>query len=149
MSSLYEKTQGTQILISSAPATAETAAAATYLSLSCALKETQFTAGQKADIDVTTLCSTETENINGLPAASEISLSGNFYRNEGQDALRAAYDSDETYAFKVIYPSGNGFSFIAEIRQHTWSIATSGVVAATFSLRLKGKSTTINASTGS
>ncbi len=27
----------------------------------------------------------------------------------------------------------------AEVRQHTWSSGTNGVVAATFSLRLKGK----------
>ena len=28
---------------------------------------------------------------------------------------------------------------MAEVRQHTWSVGTNGVVAATFSLRLKGK----------
>lgn len=148
MSALFEKSQGTQIKISSAPATAETAEAATYLDLHCTLKEVQFTGGQKQDIDVTTLCSTEQENINGLPAQSEISLSGNFYRNPAQDALRDAYDNDTTYAFQVIFPSGNGFKFLAEIRQHTWSSGTNGVVAATFSLRLKGKPTPINAPAG-
>jgi hypothetical protein len=48
----------------------------------------------------------ETENINGLPAPSEMSLSGNFYRNPAQDALRTAYDNDGVYGFKVIFPSG-------------------------------------------
>ena len=143
MAALFEKTQGTQILISSLPATKDTAATAIYLPLQCALKEVQFTAGQKADIDVTTLCSEETENINGMAAPSEISLSGNFYRNAAQDALRDAYDNDTTYGFKIIFPSGNGYSFIAEVRQHTWSSATSAVVAATFALRLKGKPQTI------
>ena len=71
------------------------------------------------DIDVTVLCSDETENINGLPAPSEMSLSGNFYRNPAQDALRAAYDNDGVYGFKVIFPSGNGFLMRAEVRQHT------------------------------
>lgn len=99
----------------------------------------QFTAGQKQDIDVTTLCSVEQENINGLGAASEISMSGNFYLNAAQNALRSAYDNDTTYGFKVIFPSGNGFTFMAEVRQHTRSAGTNGVVAATFSLRLKGK----------
>lgn len=84
-------------------------------------------------------CRTEQENINGLPSPSEISLSGNFYKNPAQDALREAYDNDTTYAFQVIFPSGKGFKFLAEIRQHTWSSGTNGVVAATFSLRLKGK----------
>lgn len=145
MASLFERTQGTQILISSLTATKDTAATAIYLPLQCALKEAQFTAGQKADIDVTVLCSEETENVNGLPAASEMSLSGNFYRNAAQDALRTAYDNDSTYAFKIIFPSGNGYAFIAEVRQHTWAVSTSAVVTATFALRLKGKPTPITA----
>ena len=60
--------------------------------------------------------------------------------------MREAYDNDTTYAFQVIFPSGKGFKFLAEIRQHTWSSGTNGVVAATFSLRLKGKPTNIDAS---
>jgi len=139
MSALFEKSQGTQILISSLPATVQSAPSAVYLSLSCSLKQAQFTAGQKQDIDVTVLCSEETENFNGLAAASEISLSGNFHVGPAQDALRTAYDNDTVYAFKIIFPSGNGFSFRAEVRQHTWDTQTNGAVAATFSLRLKGK----------
>ncbi|EMG9219815.1 immunoglobulin domain-containing protein [Enterobacter hormaechei] len=139
MSSLFEKSQLTKILISSLPTTKEAMDSAVYLDLSCTLKEAQFTGGQKQDIDTTTLCSTEQENINGLPAPSEISLSGNFFMNAAQDALRDAYDNDTTYGFQIIFPSGNGFKFLAEVRQHTWSSGTNGVVAATFSLRLKGK----------
>ncbi|HAL2018721.1 TPA: immunoglobulin domain-containing protein [Escherichia coli] len=139
MSSNFERSQLTKIMISSAPVTAETLDSASYLGLSCTIKEVQFTAGQKQDIDVTTLCSVEQENINGLGAASEISMSGNFYLNAAQNALRSAYDNDTTYGFKVIFPSGNGFTFMAEVRQHTWSAGANGVVAATFSLRLKGK----------
>ena len=143
MAALYEKSQKTVIRISSAPTTLEGIDTATFLELSCTIKEIQFTAGQKNDIDVTVLCSEETENINGLPAPSEISLSGNFYRNAAQDALRDAYDNDTRYAFQVIFPSGNGFQFLAELRQHTWSVTTNSAVAATFSLRLKGKPTNI------
>lgn len=146
MAALYEKSQGSKFLISSAPGTLETLESATYLDLQCALKQASFTAGQKQDIDVTTLCSTEQENINGLAGASEMSLSGNFYRNEAQDTLRMAYDTDEVYAFKIVFPSGNGYNFLAEVRQHTWDTQTNGVVAATFSLRLKGKPVEINAS---
>ncbi len=90
MSALYERSQLTQVMISSAPATAETMDKAEYLRLDCTIKEVQFTAGQKQDIDVTTLCSTEQENINGLGASSEISMSGNFYLNQAQNALRDA-----------------------------------------------------------
>lgn len=120
-------------MITSEPVTVDELASATWLNLSCTIKQASFTAGQKNDIDVTTLCSEETENINGLPAPSEMSLSGNFYRNPAQDTLRTAYDNDGVYGFKVVFPSGNGFLFRAEVRQHTWDSQTNGVVAATFS----------------
>lgn len=145
MSAQFEKSQGTKIQITSVPATPTTIDTAVFLPLECSLKEAQFTAGQKQDIDVTTLCSDEQENINGLAAASEVSLSGNFKENPGQAALRDAYDNDTVYGFKIIFPSGVGFQFFAEIRQHTWSTGTNGVVAATFALRLKGKPTRITA----
>ncbi|HIF0470824.1 immunoglobulin domain-containing protein [Klebsiella variicola] len=145
MSALFERAQKTVVMITSVPVTAAELDTATWLNLSCTIKQASFTAGQKNDIDVTTLCSDETENINGLPAPSEMSLSGNFYRNPAQDALREAYDNDGVYGFKVIFPSGNGFLMRAEVRQHTWDSQTNGVVAATFSLRLKGKPTNINA----
>jgi hypothetical protein len=109
----------TQVLITDVPVTAAALAVASYLNLSCTIKQASFTAGQKQDIDVTVLCSDEQENVNGLPASSEMSLSGNFYRNPAQDALRDAYDNDTVYGFKIIFPSGNGYMFRAEVRQHT------------------------------
>lgn len=84
MSSLYEKSQKTVIQISEGPVTPETLEAAIFQDLSCTLKQVSFTAGQKQDIDATVLCSDEVENINGLPQPSEISMSGNFYRNPAQ-----------------------------------------------------------------
>jgi hypothetical protein len=81
MSALFERAQKTVVMITSVPVTAAELDTATWLNLSCTIKQASFTAGQKNDIDVTTLCSDETENINGLPAPSEMSLSGNFYRN--------------------------------------------------------------------
>lgn len=145
MSSLYEKSQKTVIQISEGPVTPETLEAAIFQDLSCTLKQVSFTAGQKQDIDATVLCSDEVENINGLPQPSEISMSGNFYRNPAQDTLREAYDNDGIYGFRVVFPSGNGYMFRAEVRQHTWDTQTNGLVAATFSLRLKGKPINIDA----
>ena len=145
MSALFEKSQNTVIRITDAPVTADTIGDANFLKLDCSIKEASFTGGQKNDIDVTTLCSIEQENINGLAAPSEISLSGNFHRGPAQDTLRTAYDNDEVYGFEIVFPSGNGFKFMAEVRQHTWSAGTNGVVAATFSLRLRGKPTAIDA----
>ncbi len=65
-------------------------------------------------------------------------MSGNFYLNQAQNALRDAYDNDALYAFKVLFPSGKGFKFGGSAPAHR-SSGTNGVVAATFSLRLKGK----------
>jgi hypothetical protein len=55
-------------------------------------------------------------------------LSGNFYRNPAQDALRTAYDNDGVYGFKVIFPSGNGFLLRAEF------VSTPGILRPTVSL---------------
>ncbi len=57
-------------------------------------------------------------------------MSGNFYLNQAQNALRDAYDNDTVYAFKVQFPSGKGFKFLAEVRQHTWSSGTITAVVA-------------------
>ncbi|ATG18033.1 phage tail protein [Providencia alcalifaciens] len=139
MSSKYEKTQGTKISISKLPATEANPTSAEFLPLACAAKEISYTGGQKSDIDVTTLCSTEQEMTNGLASPGEITISGHWSPDEGQEALRTAYDNDAIHAFKVEFPSGNGYAFLAEVRQNSWSVATSGVVSASFTLRVKGK----------
>ncbi|MBD1229130.1 phage tail tube protein [Xenorhabdus griffiniae] len=140
MSSKYEKTQGTKVSISAHPATEANPANAVWQAIDCTTKEISYTGGQKSDIEVTTLCSTEQEMTNGLAAPGEITLSGNWSANEvGQNTLRHAYDTDELHAFKVEFPTGNGYAFLAEVRQNSWSVATSGVVTASFTLRLKGK----------
>ncbi|HBV5320810.1 TPA: phage tail protein, partial [Klebsiella pneumoniae] len=57
MSALFERAQKTKVLITSVPVTEDELDAATWLNLSCTIKQASFTAGQKNDIDVTTLCS--------------------------------------------------------------------------------------------
>ncbi|MEX6397225.1 phage tail tube protein [Providencia hangzhouensis] len=144
MTAKYEKSQGTKISISALPAEEVNPASATFTALSCSLKEISFTGGQKADIDVTAFCSDEQEMINGLPSPAEVTINANFSADdEGQGIIRKAYEEDAIHSFKVIFPSGNGFAFLAEVRQHTWSAQTNGVVAATFTLRLKGKTVPI------
>ena len=140
MSSKYEKTQGTKINVSAEPATEANPSGATWQSINCSTKEISFTGGQKSDIETTTLCSTEQEMTNGLAAPGEVTLSGNWSADEvGQETLRQAYDGDTQHAFQVIFPSGNGYAFLAEVRQNSWSVSTAGVVTASFTLRVKGK----------
>ena len=116
MSSKYEKTQGTKINISENPATEPNPTGATWQSINCSTKELSYTGGQKSDIDTTTLCSTEQEMTNGLAAPGEMTVSGNWSADEeGQNTLRTAYDTDTLHAFQVIFPSGNGYAFLAEV----------------------------------
>jgi len=140
MSSKYEKTQSTKINISENPATEPNPTGATWQSINCSTKELSYTGGQKTDIDTTTLCSTEQEMTDGLAAPGEMTVSGNWSADEeGQNTLRTAYDTDTLHAFQVIFPSGNGYAFLAEVRQNSWSLGTAGVVTASFTLRIKGK----------
>ncbi|MEJ8326030.1 phage tail protein [Kosakonia sacchari] len=157
MTSKYETTKGTQVGISDAPVTAEDfqssgfpGVGVTFLVAECATKEISYTGGQKGDIDVTTLCSLEQEQTNGLAAPAEMSISRNWVGDEAaQLALQTAYENDELRALRVIFPSGNGFYILVEVRQSSWSAATSAVVGATYSLRVRGKPKRIVANPGS
>lgn len=146
MTSKYEKTQGMAIGVSSAPVTADEFAASgfptgiTFLDAQCATKEVTYTGGQKSDIDVTTLCSEEQEQTNGLAAPAEMALTRNWVGDEeARQALQQAYDNDELRVLKVVFPSGNGYYSLIEVRQSSWSAGTSAVVASTYSLRVRGK----------
>lgn len=154
MTSKYEVTKGMAFAVSDAPVTADAFNAAGFpatsikwLEAACATKDINFTGGQKGDIDVTTLCSTEQEQTNGLAAPAEMSISRNWVGDEAaQLALQTAYENDELRALKVVFPSGNGFYVLVEVRQSSWSATTSAVVAATYSLRVRGKPKRIVAS---
>jgi hypothetical protein len=157
MTSKYDKTIGLTIGISSAPVTADDFNSAsfpgpgiTFLEASCASKEITYTGGQKSDIDVTTFCSEEQEQTNGLAAPGEMTLNRNWVGDEeAQMALQTAYEKDELRVFKVVFASGNGFYILGEVRQSSWSAATAGVVNATYSLRVRGKPKRIFANQGS
>lgn len=106
---------------------------------SCATNEISFQGGQKTDIDVTSLCSTEQEVTNGLAAPAEVTLTRNWTDDDDMLAhLEEASDKDQVRLYIVRFQSGNGFAFLAEIRQSSWSAATAGKVAATYTLRLRG-----------
>lgn len=157
MTSKYEVTKGMKFGISDAPVTAEEFQASgfpgsnvTFLDAECATKEITYTGGQKGDIDVTTLCSLEQEQTNGLAAPGEMTLNRNWVGDEeAQLALQTAYENDELRAARVIFPSGNGYYILTEVRQSSWSAATSNVVNSTYSLRVRGKPKRIFANPGS
>lgn len=153
MTSKYEKTQGMTIGVSSVPVSADEFNASgfpngiTFLDAQCATKEVTYTGGQKSDIDVTTLCSTEQEQTNGLAAPAEMALTRNWVGDEeARQALQQAYDNDELRVLKVVFPSGNGYYALIEVRQSSWSAGTSAVVSSTYSLRVRGKPKPIVAS---
>lgn len=140
MMSKYEKTQGTVFSISAGEATSADQVGITWLSASCSTKELSFTGGQKDDIEVTTLCSTEKEMTNGLSAPSEMTINRNWtVYEEAQRSLMDAYNTDTRRAVRVIFPSGNGYLYLAEVRQNSWTAGVSGVVSASYTLRIIGK----------
>jgi len=154
MTSKYEVTKGMTFAVSDAPVTPEDfeesgfpTSSVNWLEAACATKEITFTGGQKGDIDVTTLCSTEQEQTNGLAAPAEMSINRNWVGDEeAQAALETAYTNDELRALRVKFPSGNGFYVLVEVRQSSWGASTSSVVSATYSLRVRGKPKRIVAS---
>ncbi len=140
MTSKYEKTQGTVFSVSAEVATEANPLDAVWLSASCSTKELNFTGGQKDDIDVTSLCSTEKEMVNGLSSPAEMTINRNWSAEEtAQSSLMAAYEDDTRRAITVVFPSGNGFAYLAEVRQNSWSAGLSGVVSASYTLRIIGK----------
>lgn len=148
MPSIYEKTQGTVIQITKLPfddtadkilINGKIDTTLIWADGSCATNEISYQGGQKTDIDVTSLCSTQQEVTNGLAAPAELTLTRNWAENDPMLAeLEEAYDLDQMRAFQVIFPSGNGFVFTAEVRQNSWSVATAGKVSASYTLRLRG-----------
>lgn len=69
-----------------------------------------------------------------------MSITRNWVGDEAaQETLQTAYENDELRALRVVFPSGNGFYVLVEVRQSSWSAATSSVVGATYSLRVRGK----------
>lgn len=91
MSSKYEKTKGMTFGVSPGAVTVANPADAQWLEAACATKEITYTGGQKSDIDVTTLCSTEQEQTNGLAAPAEMSISRNWVGDEeAQMSLQTA-----------------------------------------------------------
>lgn len=139
MASKYELSQGTQISVTEEPADTTNPAAATWIDFNCTMGEISYTGGQKSDIEVTTLCSIEQEMTNGLAAPAEITLSGNWViDDEGQKVMRQAYKDDTIHAFRIVFPSGKGYVFLAEVRQVSFTVSTSAVISGSFTLRLKG-----------
>ncbi|MBI6550213.1 phage tail tube protein [Xenorhabdus lircayensis] len=138
----YEKTLETSLSVSADATNDATSALIKWVAIDTSVKEINYTGGQKSDIEVTTLGSREQEMINGLAAPAEITLSGHWTaEEEGQDILRVAYDTDRAHAFRVRFPSGAGYVFLAEVRQESWQAAANGIVSASFTLRMRGRPT--------
>jgi len=137
-SAKYEQAQQTQVLVSALPANIlGEVPDFDFLSLECSTKDITFNRGQKQDVEVTTLGSKAQEFINGLAAAGECTIGGNFVgSDEGQQVLERAYINNEILEFRIILPSGYGYAFLAEIRDMPLSISVNSVVGVSFSLRI-------------
>ncbi len=141
MASKYDTSKGTKVSVSKiAGAILGATAKEDMVNFSCTVKDMNINRGQKSDIDVTTLCSEETENINGLPGSGEVTANVNWVAgDEGQKILNEAYENDTLHEFEILLKSGNGFRFLGEVRQADVSIAVNGIVTGSYTFRVKGK----------
>lgn len=141
MTSKFEKTKGAKVAVSHAVAAAiGDTDEADFVHFECTIKSANIGRGQKQDIDVTTWCSEEQENTNGLGAAGEVSFDALWVGDdEGQIILEDSYDNDSVHEYRITLPSGQGFTFLAEVRDIPIAIAVNAVVTSTYTLRTKGK----------
>lgn len=138
--SQFLATKGTTLFISKEEAEEVEPAEATWLALGCKTTELSYNGGAKSDIAVTTLCSIEKEQINGLPDPGEITLSGNWVTNdEAIEALHQAYVDDTTHAFRLIFPDKTGYVWLGQIRQENFTVAADAVVTGGFTVRMRGQ----------
>lgn len=154
MASRYQVVKGTKISVTKEPFK-EDQAEPEYVELGCMFTEMSYTGGAKADIDVTTLCSTSKENTNGLPDPGEVSFTGNWVVcDEAIQVLRQAYNDDQVYGFKMEMfdadgnPAG-GYEFQGQVRQENFTITAGDVMKGGFTVRMRGLMTEIGCSSGS
>lgn len=139
MGSKFTLTKGSRLEVTKETATTTNPASATWLSLACLMTEVSYTGGAKSDIEITTLCSEEKEQTNGLADPGEITLSGNWVPNdEAMAVLRTAYANDTSLAFRLVLKDKSGYAFVAEVRQESFTISTDAVLTGEFTLRMKG-----------
>lgn len=144
--SKYVVTKGTTVFVSKEAVETTVPKELTFLELGCLGTEISYTGGAKSDIDVTTLCSTEKEQINGLPDPGEITFNGNWVPNdEAIDTLHEAYVDDSTHAFRLIFPDGTGYTWNGQVRQENFTVAPGDVIKGGFTIRMRGQLEKYNA----
>lgn len=123
MSSKYVLTKDTAVEISSASAASlADATSATFVGISCITTEFQYQGGQKQDVDVTTFCSMESENGDGLAAQAEISFSGHFVpTDEGQQSIESAYEDSTRRLLRISFADGTSETYLVSVRQFSFS----------------------------
>ncbi|AKJ41553.1 phage tail tube protein [Pragia fontium] len=140
MASKFEKSQGTKVNISKLPVSVlgETTDA-DFVGLSCSVKSVSLNRGEKTDIDITTLCSTEQESTPGLPAPGELTLDSNFSGDDlGQKTLEDSYNNSTVHEYKVELPSGHGWRFLGEVRTAPIEIGSNAVATSNYTVRIRG-----------
>lgn len=90
-------------------------------------------------IDVTTLCDSARETIDGLPAVSTWQATGFWDAADPMQAsLRALYKSSERAPFQVIFNDGSGLMFMASVNQFDISIGVDQAVSYTIGGNISG-----------
>lgn len=96
--------------------------------------------GTSDEIDATTICSTAKEFEVGLSDSGTLQLDYNYAPNEAvQTAMRAAKESGDTIAVKIVFPNGGGtVIMLGSVQQQSFQGQVSGLWTGSATLKLTG-----------
>lgn len=100
-------------------------------------------AGERTEIDTTHLRSTAKEYLLGLKDSGSYTFNMNWlFDDNGQNALLVAEGSDDTYDFKVTYPSDNTLTFKGLVKGVTGpAISVDGKMEGSATIKITGEVT--------
>ena len=133
--------QGTEITVSTEEVTDVAITPAPLAeALQCITKQVQYQPGTKAEIDITTLCSTAKEFLLGLKDPGNLTLTG-FYKSAhaGFKVLKQADKDNKSRLFTITFPDQTVIKVLGRVQQIPWSLAAEGVVDMTCTIRLTGE----------
>ncbi|MFT0137281.1 hypothetical protein ACEK07_04375 [Alcanivoracaceae bacterium MT1] len=139
MASKYVLTKETVVEVSAAAATAiSEASTATFVGISCVGNEFSYNDGQPTEVDVATFCSTEQESDDGLAAAAEITIAGNFVpTDEGLLSLKDSKKTGTLRLLRLTFRDGSIFTYLVQVRQNSFTGQVSNKWTTSITMRVK------------
>lgn len=139
--------QGTTLQVSVDPVDTTTPSPMPEMaSLDCTAREIQYQSGTANEIDVTTFCSTAKEFRLGLDDPGQFTFNGHWVQtSEAHAVIRQGALDKQSRLFVVTFEDGSTFSALGFVSQRSFSAAVDGVVTGSFTIRLTGAVSEVDA----